>query len=967
MAKKRMTADTTPFEVREALFDFGRSAIVATAYSDRKGDEIMTIRLPVKIHANQESILYEKEQDGEERRNDVKIYTPQTLLFAEDLTLKEFLQQKFDEDAECRNILVYQTFGRYYFQKNFNLKQNFSAEVIAWDEDRLVRGLNNQKTVNPKAYDAFASVKQSFEWYGVLSVLIGAKVKESIELESMFDKKSDHDIQKLSVDIKNRIFSAVASKTIAIDEDIDVIENLFGAESFKAIKEITSSKLPLTSFVSAVEEGRLTPDEHVMTVFNSIKNNSGIVLDLNAKIDESNLDLIEKASVSGGFDIRLLPNPDNMQLVGKRSFIQYGKNNNDMLNAINPLGLLHSDAGHFVRYGTPLHYYIRNVSSISHFDLKSSEAMLQHDAVKNAFTIIEKNSSPYRGKYSSLTIEADEFDINICYDGNSYRITDAKVSLTSLPSAYLDHKHVRELCASMANMHFEKINHLKVKQSYLDFFDKPIQNNIRAINASAGFESKFLNSRFKDFYEALYVSNIDPTLKIFPNIVDIANPSLLSLKDIVNDAVILPVYLASDMGSVIEDAARINKLPIKKMMRSRLSLSNPASTAPLPEERDDIVNINGKLGILGFKYLPLVIELKNDRDKEIFIDVLAKTIFNAKAADNTVTLDEIKKEVIGGYRDILTHANQMILKKQQTLIDNNFVQEERFALVDRFYNELLILNVPVFNFYDQLKEEGILKFEDYINGLSLTAKEINILYSAARTFNKQALAGYEEQYQILYPQIKAEILKLFSSQDFKGDLSVLIRANKDALISYIKSSELTSLAEAIIKPTVKIDEVASRIVANDSYEISNKETIEKGINEYIRKRVNGREHFFIDENDTSERNTFFKIFGSYKFAADLYATFEAYAMERKAVYEASYKMLQSYMFEVECDLREGMAADPVELLQVKNAAFNVFLKNIMGLRTHQFMETKGFLGLWLQGKKTTTFWHGRCVPAKHGR
>lgn len=287
-----------------------------------------------------------------------------------------------------------------------------------------------------------------------------------------------------------------------------------------------------------------------------------------------------------------------------------------------------------------------------------------------------------------------------------------------------------------------------IKQA--DEFYKFAKENIGMFftsNLPTIFSSFTVNKEKKIFNNGFYYNN---------------RGSSVSVKDIEQTPPLLSYISRTPNGEIISKIA--------KKFNVDIDVEKPFSLTNLEQNKLNIgkkeIVTTSKRGAIDFAFPPKTFTLE-DKEKEEFVDIV-KTILKT----NQAMSEERINDEVAELNKLLEDSSYLMMKNEQTIIDTSkFAPKEILVLLDENLNDLAKLNIPISDFYDELKQRKIYDINDYIE----IAKPNSIFLEKLSTGLSAMISDFRKQHEENIGVTKEEIDSLLNKK--------IIKVGEDRVIS----------------------------------------------------------------------------------------------------------------------------------------------------------------------------------------
>ena len=464
-------------------------------------------------------------------------------------------------------------------------------------------------------------------------------------------------------------------------------------------------------------------------------------------------------------------------------------------------------------------------------------------------------------------------------------------------------------------------------------------------------------------FENLKKAKIFPDTRFFSK--DSRDIKYYTFEEVAQNVPLLSFYkrVNPELYMIVEKIAKDLDYPLPELNENefRYSFTN---TKPL---KKDLVT-NDNLGMMKFKYLPDIIEIKDEKNKEILKDLVNKYI-----EKNNLELDE---RSLNALELVINRSDYLILKNEHISRGNTIFNNEVFVFVDKFGKDIAKFEILPSDFYKLLEEEGYFNINDYIELATLKENEyidlIDKFLKYMENVKKEIINFNVKNFKEFYNEKNQdEILKEFNKD--------LINYYKQYAINMKKAKE-TQNPEYQKKAFSLIREFGDKYhfkeIYNSKFElIDSKKLIQKAVNKYknlskeekeeivnlIYSHFNKREVTFFE----IERSAFFNQLNE-KYNLEEKIDFENFILDVEDALSEPYQM-KKLLYAGYIRLADVFVTGitPLELAykQDKKLAINLFEKlfvNKLRLKPHQFNEAIKYFALNDDRKVEMLFWEMRA-------
>ncbi|WP_152633037.1 hypothetical protein [Aliarcobacter butzleri] len=773
--------------------------------------------------------------------------------------------------------------------------------------------------------------------------------------------------------------------SIKLIKELADVKNIRNITNFKRLLEgelassVASSNVPLKNEVDRILSIRQdtllmnqTNSENIETLSEHFKDNKfGFVCIQDSKnelvnrnaykveVDKSNLNLSIKASMSKAcdalnkvLDLREIDNLEHREKIFKainpnsKNFTILTKNLEDIsfLSYAMKNGNIYKIDSRYLGSSNNENVYIADIAEFGYFN---------NDTILNLLKVNEE-------KLNKRIISLPEFKSNDSLIKNHF-----------------------ELELSMVNKVVKQKENLLLgnedkKVDALYKFNELIRDNIKEFDIFDINKEYMIIKKSEEFYKyakdnigLFFTSNL-PTIfssfsvnkekKVFNNGFYYNLSSAISIKDIEQTPPLLTYISKTPNGEIISKIAK--KFNVDINVEKPFSLTN-LERNKLNIGKKDIVT-TAKRGAIDFAYTPKTFILETNEEKAELKDII-KTIFQR---DNTISEDKIAAELIE-LNNLVDKSSYLMMKNEQTIIDTSkFAPKEILVFLDENTNDLAKLNIPISDFYTELKDRKIYDINDYIeiakpNSLFIE-KLSNGLLSMISEFRKE----HEESIGITKEQIDEVLnkksIKLSDDRYISPSEILLSKGNaayKDKLFRDIGNS-LSTLN--FYKKYIELED------SNKIFTWLNKTALPKeskeNITKVLKEKFIGNEIIFIEkyssalftyiqknipeENSdlyTQIENKIFDIYHNKKQENNIVSkTARLYSLENSI--RTALKSLNS--IDLSMPKKDVYQAKLKYITQLKSL-IDIFALDISGLRPHQYEESLNYAVLNNLGLKDT--------------
>ena len=226
-------------------------------------------------------------------------------------------------------------------------------------------------------------------------------------------------------------------------------------------------------------------------------------------------------------------------------------------------------------------------------------------------------------------------------------------------------------------------------------------------------------------------SNISYTDKAFPDIMNIDSTNLYSPKDILENPILWNYYSSVPfLKNMLENIAKKQDIQTPAFSLKTFSFHDMAQNSFLDKEKD-LVSKKDFLGIVKYKYYPLIFALKSKEDKLAFAKYWAKTISKDE--------ESYQKNLQKTKRVVANLNSAYLIKKVKTVYNNNkksIINQDVFTISDENFVDLTEVPMDVYRFYDILQENKIFSIDSMIKEVEPKNKTKIVMVNSLYNFFK---------------------------------------------------------------------------------------------------------------------------------------------------------------------------------------------------------------------------------------
>lgn len=507
---------------------------------------------------------------------------------------------------------------------------------------------------------------------------------------------------------------------------------------------------------------------------------------------------------------------------------------------------------------------------------------------------------------------------------------------------------------SFTSTHANKNHHLKAH------IDQNISSEMSLLPDIQSIENILTSTSSK---EALHLfSSVTFTARVLPSINKVGGKNV-SIKDVLSSPFATSYFLQfKQLASLIKEIANKEGYALPAMLPREFSLTAPSKNK-LPEIAKDVrINPHKNEGILDLKILPLVIDIKEQEAKKIFFGLAKEAILSAFHKENRESLQSanIDKPLHDNYEKAIQGAAYAVVKMEDEIQKYTF-KTEKLVLLDDEYNEISVTNIPVFNFYEAMKQEGLIKKEDTVKPVKFTRGTVDAVFNGITEMVNHDIVLNQDLFKDIKRIFGSFIKKENESRanESKSFLSSLdfSKNNTAKLYSRIKESGITKHLESRMRIVPATPKNIMNIIFKD-FDKNDKRTIatKKNLETLLENIYTGKEFSIAFSNPDPEKFTsllkkHFMLFPEdtqTQLASNLQETLQAESEKDITILKSIAKMFTIYSFaSYIAILQEKQEIS----LKEKNSLISVFLAKVFQLSPHQLLEVKGMLALHLSGEK----------------
>jgi hypothetical protein len=466
--------------------------------------------------------------------------------------------------------------------------------------------------------------------------------------------------------------------------------------------------------------------------------------------------------------------------------------------------------------------------------------------------------------------------------------------------------------------------------------------------------------------------------KVFPNLLKVGGGNM-SLVEIINNPFAVTQFLRfKNLSGPIRKLLEESNAAVPNVQPYEFSLTDPSKNELPAAYRDVAITPEEGMGLLDFKYYPTVFALDSEQAKKRFIE-LAESAYTSVLEKKKIPFsgEEVGEEIRKKYLPLLERSKYAVLKTDSEIEERTIFQKEKLVLLSDDYEELAILDIPVFPFYEELKEKKLYNQLSRVSSAQFTPKSINTLFSSIMDMMRSDL---EESAQ-MREKLKAVFGKTVEQLNetlVEGGKAPSYNFGKKNRIKLLKALEKSGIIEFFSKEIANPPRSAEKLLDDLNKRFSSLlygEDFSKVLRRIILDGY-GNYRFEIAEGEGPTKEKIVEMFrknipnwGAADYDAAANEVFEEMSTEaHKSLNTAkvALKALNVYAFVDYVNRLEEKHGeiDP----NMKNRLVTVACREVFGLAVHQTREVKGAMALYLDGKIDThnLFWEMRLGKTRVG-